>query len=255
MKSTLTLAMLCGLAAVVVMPGAVLAGTIVPDLNDANAVEYTIPDSDDDIDSGVLANGLTLAVRATLNATDVANSATGCVNLLEIGGTTSGTGLVVVNGSYFITGSSGNPNAEPTSVLDVDGSDGGIGVAIGAVTPGIENEVFFSLDNANSRLVVGIDGVYTELALTGVGAGWNWKGNGTITFAGNNDTDTAGNFGWRGGQTDDATDGVFYNMNAVDPTGTVALGQYFNEASSVPEPASLALLTLGMGMLFRRRGS
>jgi len=258
MKQRLYRWTLCGLFAAIVLPGVTLAGTIVPDLNDGDAVEYTVANTDDDIDSGVLANGLTLSARVTLNQTDIDNSATGVVNLLEIGGTTSGTGLVVVNGMYWISGSAANAQGFPSSNLDLDGSDGAIGVAIGPVTPDVQSDVFFSLDNANARLVVGLDGAITEYALTGVGAGWNWKGNGTITFAGNNDTDTAGNYGWRGGQTDNSGGGVWYNGgvgsdNAFDPTGTATLGQYFNTVTSLPEPSALALLGVGALGLLRRR--
>jgi hypothetical protein len=253
MKSKVVMWTLTGVAVVTLLQGVAFAGTLVPDLNDADAVEYTIPDTNDDIDSGVIADGLTLAVRATLNATDVANSATGVVNLLEIGGTTSGTGLIVVDGYYWVSSSQGARYAWPSSDQDLYGFDGAFGVAIGPVTPGVQNDVFFSLDNTNHRLVVGLDGDYSEYTFEGVGGGWNWKGNGTITFAGNHDEVTDGEFGWRGGQTDATNAGVFYNMNAFDPTGTVSLGQYFNDVTSIPEPASLALLGLGTLAILRRR--
>lgn len=242
-----------------IAPAAALAGAIVPGLNDGDATEFTAPDQEATItDPGsALANGLTLAVRTTMDSTDIANSATGAINLLEIGGTTSGTSLLVVNGSYWVSGSAGNAQAQPISGLDLDGSDGVIGVEIGAVLQDVEQEVFFSLDNANSRLVVGLDGVISEYALTGVGAGWNWRGNRTMTFAGNNDTLT-GNpnpifYGWRGGLSDDNTDGVFFTNNAFDPSGTVSLGQYFNTVTSVPEPSALLLLSLGVLGVLRRR--
>ncbi len=247
------------LAAFCAACGMVSAGTLVPDLSDGSAIYSTTVRGSTGVDvypAPVLANGMTLAARFTPSAADITNSASGAVAILETGGTTSGTGLWLINGNVWFLSSSGNQNAFPTGPSDLDGSNNAIGVQLGTVAAGVQTDIFASFDTANATILVGQNGSYSDFTLTGVTGGWNWTGNDTVSFGDLAlDQPSAGIFGFRGGLTDNNTAGLFYTNSAIALDGTVSLGQVFNAVSTVPEPTSglLALGALAATAIRRRR--
>jgi hypothetical protein len=251
------------LTAAVAASGSALGGTIVPDLNDGDAVfSSTIPTTTGTNSyNPTNANGVTLAARFTPSALDITNSASGAVAIIETGGTTSGTGLWILDGSVWFSSSSGDQNAFPSSSSDLDGSDSAVGVQLGSVTAGSEMTVFVSFDTAGGSLLASQDSSISVFTLAGVADGWNWTGNDTVGF-GIADPEVAagGNLGWRGGLGD--LDGLeppslFNGNTAMDLDGSVSLGQVFNDVSAVPEPSTVSLLAglFGFAVLRRRRNS
>lgn len=226
-------------------------GTIVPDLSDASAIySSTSPavTAANGYPAPTLANGLTLAARFTPDATDIANSANGAVAVIETGGTTSGTGLWIINGSLWFSGSSGSATAIPTSNLDLDGSDKAIGVQLGSLTAGVQVDIFASLDSAHNKLLISQNSSVLSYTLVNVGSAWNWNGNSSVGFGIADPTVVNGNFGFRGGLADlTAGSSLFSGNSAMSLDGSVALGQIFNNVSAVPEPGMPGMI--GMGLL------
>jgi hypothetical protein len=198
---------------------------------------------------------MTLAARFTPSATDISNSGSGAVAVIETGGTTSGTGLWILSGSLWFLGSSGNATAVPSSSLDLDGSDNAIGLDLGPVTGGIETTVFTSFDTANGSLLVSLDSNVSTFSLSNVSGTWNWTGNDSVGFGIADPTLSNGNLGWRGGLAD-LSDSSLFNANiGLSLDGSVSLGQIFNAVSTVPEPGTMSLIGLGFAALvcMRRR--
>ena len=208
------------------------AGTIVPGLKDATALNsFTAADQTVTETRGAVSSGLTLAVRLTPNAADLYNSFTGPVNLLDIGGTQNGSALVLLDGQYwFISKSNNGGAAAPTGIADRDGIDNAVGVVIGAAVPDKQADLYASFDGVNARLVVSLDGNAVSHDLAHV-PHWNWKGNGSLTFAGINNVLNGRTFGSRGGLSE-AESSRFYTNRAATFTGAVSLGQYFNAVAS-----------------------
>lgn len=235
----------------------VYGGTIVPYLNDADAVFSTNNSVANSPYSGLtLANGVTLAANITPDALDLGNS-TQPVQVLEIGGTTSGAGLWILNGNITFITKSGAANGFPSSTDDTDGTtDGNIAYSFGGLTAGLSYDIWASLNTANSTLTVSLNNNLTQLTLTGVTSAWNWMGNNAgIDFGAG--MDVAGRLG---GLSNNNTAGIFYAgtstaENAVGLDGIATEAQVFNEVVAVPEPSVTILGGLGMlmTMIFRRK--
>ncbi|HTI97581.1 MAG TPA: PEP-CTERM sorting domain-containing protein [Dongiaceae bacterium] len=223
------------------------AGSIVPDLNDGSAVFSSTVALTNTIAASTLANGVTLAARFTPNATDVANSANGPVAVLEIGGSSNGSGLWIINGNlWFIGKGAGNATGVPDSNLDLDGTGGAFGAQLNAITAGVSLDVFASLDTVNGTLLISQNSVVTKFSLSNVTGTWNWQGNRTVGFGVADPTVIGVNFGYDGALADlPAGTSPFSDNSAVSFSGTVGLGQIFNGVSTVPEPGVTALVGMG----------
>jgi PEP-CTERM motif len=238
----------------------VYGGTIVPDLNDASAVYSSTtatPLTNTVIASQTLANGVTLAASFTPNATDIANSANGPVAVLEIGGSSNGTGLWIIGGNlWFLSKGTSAPKAVPSSTLDLDGSTKVIGVQLDPITADVQLNVYASLDTANDSLLISQNSSVITYALSNVASTWNWQGNDSVSFGIADPTlPSGGNMGWCGALADLAAGtSPFSDNSAQSLNGNVSLGQIFNAVSTVPEPSTLALGVLGgAAVLFLRR--
>lgn len=250
----------------VLVVGSVSAGTIVPYLNDSDALQTFGATSSEVVNtSGTLANGLTLAVDYTPTAGDItASAAPAPVLLLEIGTSGAGSGIYLANGGYwFVTKQNGNANyaavdgsGNPT--LDLDGTTGvgGVGnsisVLLGAAIAGTDALVWASFDNANGKIYGSVNGAEISYDVAGTDASWNWEGEGSLSFL-------VGTSGAYGGLAINGNAGVWKKGIKVDATGTAGDnvasigGQYFNEVIPVPEPSTTAFVLLGLAGLFIRR--
>lgn len=221
------------------------AGTIVPSLNDADAVFATNNSvANAPTPAMTLANGVTLAAQITPFAQDLASSSTGAVQVIEVGGTSRGAGLWIIDNSITFLTKNGVPNSYSPSLSDVDGSDNTLAYSFGTLTAGVSYDIWASFDSANSLLTLSLNNNITQVSLTGVNATWNWMGNGGIDFGGLEDVP-----GRLGGLCDNSASGVFFRSNSVPLIGTASEGQIFNEIAPVPEPTILALSAIGLLML------
>ena len=243
--------------------GAAHAGVIVPDLNDVSALYNSTTASTATI-STTRANGLTLAASLTPTVADVTKT-DGAVAVIEIGGTSNGAGLWILNGNlWFISHSSQNV-VFPSSGADFIGSDSAIGLNLGTVAADTQVDAFLSLNLASGRLIASLNSVVSTYTLTGVAAGaagWNWHGNNTVSFGTPDafaDAGLGGHNGYRGGLSYDnpsdaiTLDPLFNANNAVAFSGTLIRGQVFNTVSAVPEPGAAVLGLAGMVTLLRRK--
>ncbi|MBN2163113.1 MAG: hypothetical protein JXR25_02485 [Pontiellaceae bacterium] len=226
--------------------GVVTAGDLVPDFDDWNAIYDSTNAEMKTVTAPTLANGATFAVQVTPTAADITASQTGTVNLIELGGTSNGSALMIKNGNFiFVTKRGANANS-PT-LDDTDGSDAMLGVTLGAATAGLDTQIWVSFDGGAGAICYSINGVVQQQVLTGTGSAWNWTGNNSISF-GMMDTN---NIGWRAGLAD-------YGDYASEPypadnfaaalsvpfSGTVTRGQYFNASHLLAAPPASVSATL-----------
>ncbi|HEX4124897.1 MAG TPA: PEP-CTERM sorting domain-containing protein [Tepidisphaeraceae bacterium] len=208
------------------------------------------------------ANGLTLAVQMTPSTADITNSEqslpgeTGVgapVNLLEIGGTTTGSGLLIVNGQYWFDTHTGVSSAYPTSSPDYSSQ---VAVDLGAAVGGAQATLYVSLDYTDNDVIVGYNGTQTVYSLpNGTTLPTNWYGGLTMSFAGQDSS--SGNMGGEdSGALDHDPFTAADNVAYVGTPSTPLEGEYFNAyitPAPTPEPASGLALLVGTGALLIRR--
>ena len=234
--------------------GVASAGVIVPDLDDSSAFYDSTTAGTATLGGQTLANGITLAAQVTATAADITASQAGAVNVIEIGGTAKGSAILIKDGNFiFVTKNDAN-SAAP--VMDeTDGANHMIGITLGAVTADLDTQVWASFDGENGVVRYSLNGAANEVSLSNT-AGWNWVGNNTLSL-GMLDT-AAGFYAGCADYGDYAAapypEDNFSSFLASNFAGTVTQGQYFNDVSNIPEPATMGLLGLaGAGMVFMRR--
>lgn len=196
--------------------------------------------------------GMTMNLTFTPQASDL----TGTVLLAEIGGTSNGSGIYLINGQVAVLSKSGFASGAgfQTSLNDTDGGAwavshptsvaAGTGYSVGVILNGSETQVQIGL------ATIGLVDV-ASFALTNTGT--NWHGNNTLSVKTNDQV------GFRGGLSEDptlATDSVFRAANALDFAGDIEVSFWNATATgfqAVPEPASGLLAALGALFLARRR--
>jgi hypothetical protein len=238
------------------------------------------------VTSGTRANGMTMNVTVTPLAADL----TGTVLLMEIGGSTNGTGFYLINGvPTFVSKQSSGSSYDPSPANDSAMSSTDSSITVSTGTPLVAGTTYSlaaimsfaqvssgSTTYVCSNVTLGMEAgsgpvsafsfPITDTDTTAAAPGSiNWDGNNTLSYgaADTTNTSTTGGttYGYRGGLSDDTTGGgVFYDNNSGSFSGTLGQGLFYNSTGSivgVPEPlsASTVLLTaaaLGAGRRRRR---
>ncbi len=226
--------------------GVVLAGEIVPDLDDAQAIgDYTVaragvlnPADVPDITTGEI----TLAARFNPDAS-MADAAP--VIVIEDGGTSNGTGLYIVNGDLVLAAKAKNAAAaQPASMNDTDFSDGCCVVILGPVTFGVENKVYASINLSTGKVFGSVNGMVKAFTFTGINGTENLDGNHTVSFLGSGEIVAAGDSaGSMGGLLDFSLANPTYpelvSLSAVNMVQTAGYtnqrGQVFPAAAIPPQ--------------------
>ncbi len=199
------------------------------------------------------ANGLTFNIEFA----PVAGDLTGTALLMEIGGTSSGTGLYLINGVPTFVSKQGAADARvpeftlPTADLDFADQSGGVnslGVvaarsSLGALNPGQLYSVALTWDHTNRfQLAVESDGVVTTNTFTTTGTIGNWPGNSSLSVG------LFSNKGFVGGLA-----GANASNNLGSPwdvdlatsfSGTILRALYWNASSSIVAVTNVGALTV-----------
>ncbi len=174
------LAMAMGVSAI-----SVWAGDIVPEFDDSMAIaDYSYAhngaiDDTVDITSGLI----TLAARFSPASTMATG---GPYIIIEIGGTSNGTGLYLADGNIVLAAKANSARlGVPSSMNDTDYSDSVLAVTLGAVAIDSENEVYISFNDHTGELYCNINGEFTSYSISGVTGVENIDGNHSVSFLGN----------------------------------------------------------------------
>jgi len=161
----------------------VRAGEIVPTLDDKTALaNYTAARAGVVNDTIDLTSGkLTLAARFN---PDPSQRTGGPIIVIEIGGTTNGTGLYLGDGNLIFAAKSTNQLGLPTSMNDTDFSDNALAITLGPVKFGVENEVYVSFDAGTGKLLSSINHITRLYTITGSNASKNLDGTRSVSFLG-----------------------------------------------------------------------
>lgn len=193
------------------------AGEIVPGLDDTTVLaDYTDAYAGAESDTTDNTTGLlTLAARFS---PDESLASGGPFIIIEIGGTTNGTGLYLGDGNLIFACKSANQSGLPESMNDTDFSDGAMAVTLGAIDLGVENEVYVSMDLNSGVLISSINGTAALHTINGSDGTENLDGNRSVAFLGDGDVTP----GFMGGLVEDGEDEfpLLYWDNAENMTQT-----------------------------------
>lgn len=174
----------------------VVAGELVPDLNDSAALaDYNVAHAGLINDIADITNGtITLSARFK---PDASMATGGPYIVIEAGGTSNGTGLYLADGNLILMAKANSARyAVPVSLNDRDFSDGVLAVNFGPVNIGAENIVYASLNVNTSVLYGSVNGVLTTYGLSGCSGAENVDGNRSVSFLGSG---AIADFGFMGG--------------------------------------------------------
>ena len=206
------------------------------------------PGSQSGIGLATAANGLTFNIEFVPAADDLS----GTVLLLEIGGTSNGTGLYLVNGIPTFVSKQGAIDARapefvpPTPDLDFADQAGGVnslGVVaaqsdFGLLSAGQAYTVALSWDYVNQfQLGVESNGVVTTNNFTITGTIGNWAGNSTLSVGA---FSSKGNVGGLAGANTGNNLGAPWDVDLAKPfAGTILRALYWNARASLTAVTSL----------------
>jgi hypothetical protein len=207
--------------------------------------------------------GGTLEITATLAAADL----TGTVPLIEIGGTSNGFGIVLIDGIPTVALKAGSGDGfTPASLNDLDmGTTNGTRpvasqISTIALLAG-ETYTFAASYNGANEIVFGVQSSTNALANTLTLTGQpnnagnpNWSGNDTLTIGAYTDL---GSTAPMSGQVTGTDLGAPWDIDDATPfAGTVVSGSYWNSVQpivAVPEPSGIALVLVGLSSSILRR--
>ncbi|ARN57797.1 Immunoglobulin I-set domain protein [Sedimentisphaera salicampi] len=246
LKKMKSLIFLCSVLAA----AGVWAGDIVPGFDDADALcDYTAARDGQTSDPVNIDPGsqITFAARFTPAAIDVSDPANPVV-VLEVGGTTFGSGFYICNGTLVYalkTGAGGTPQ---TGLEDLDLGDSAASVILGELQAEEQVEVFLSLDLSTGKVAYSINGDYAVKKFINHPGQTNLTGNNSVAFLGAgglNSGHMGGLTGGDNGQMDLLNADHIFSMQGVE--GADIRGQIFNDVFDDsyiphdPNPASGAV--------------
>ena len=185
----------------------------------------------------------------------------GTVRVAEIGGTSNGTGIYLIDGTpYFVGKMDSSADDIPSGLTDTDWSDGNVSIPLMPERVVIDEAVQVALISSLDTLTYSVNGQgQTTIALENRNTGiqTNWSGDDTIRIGQNVD-------GGRGGLGNDAN-GVFDDAGSFPMEGSVSLARLWHAidanpfailAVSSPEEITATLsLTPGAGNLTEPTGA
>jgi hypothetical protein len=219
-------------AAVIVFAAGVLrAGELVPGFDDSRALaDFTAAHAGvDGADTADITSGrVTLAARFNPDASQASG---GPVIVIEVGGTTNGTGLYIGDGQLFLAAKYASTTGIATSMNDTDFSDGVLAVTLGEISFGAENTVYASLNVNTGELIYSINGTGGYFTISNTSGNEDLDGNHSVSFLGSGAIVT----GHMGGLTDSsAAPALLFRDNVVNMVQTAG---YSNQRGQVFEAA------------------
>jgi hypothetical protein len=159
------------------------AGVIVPGLDDSTALaDYSAARAGTTTDTVENATGLlTLAARFNPDASQMTG---GPFIVIEIGGTSNGTGLYLGDGNLIFACKNNNQLGLPASMNDMNFSDNALALTLGPVVFGVENKVYISMNLNTGEFISSINGITTLHTITNSTGSENLDGNHSVSFLG-----------------------------------------------------------------------
>jgi len=183
----------------------------------------------------------------------------GTVRVAEIGGTSNGTGIYLIDGiPYFVSKMNSAPADIPSSFNDTDWTDGNVCVPLADAVLPLDSPVQLAVVASLDAITYSVNGLgQATVNLTSRGTRSNWSGDDTIRVGQNAD-------GARGGLGTD-TNGIFDDVGSFPMEGSVSFARLWHAAdaspfsilaSSAPEEVTATLsLTPGDGGLTEPTGA
>ena len=181
------------------------------------------------------AAGLTMVVTFTPAAADL----TGTVLLMEIGGTSNGSGLYLIDGvPVFVTKSNTDAATYPDTLPDLSRNDAApytnniaINHSAGVLAADTQYTVAAVYNPGKSTLELGVGGAGLDwVSTTGSLGSENWSGLDTLAVG------TQDGVGNRGALSENAASGVWRAGSAADLAGVIEQATYWNEVGLFGTP-------------------
>jgi hypothetical protein len=224
------------------------AGVIVPGLDDSTALaDYSAARAGTTTDTVENATGLlTLAARFNPDASQMTG---GPFIVIEIGGTSNGTGLYLGDGNLIFACKNNNQLGLPASMNDMNFSDNALALTLGPVVFGVENKVYISMNLNTGEFISSINGITTLHTITNSTGSENLDGNHSVSFLGL-DALVPGHMGGLV-ETGAAQFPLLFWNNAANMTQTAGYnnqrGQVFAAAVPAPQPPYSILIVESNG--------
>ncbi len=183
----------------------------------------------------------------------------GTVRVAEIGGTSNGTGIYLIDGiPYFVSKMNSAPADIPSSFNDTDWTDGNVCVPLADAVLPLDSPVQLAVVASLDAITYSVNGLgQATVNLTSRGTRSNWSGDDTIRVGQNAD-------GARGGLGTDSN-GIFDDTGSFPMEGTISSARLWHAvdaspfsilASSAPEEVTATLsLSPGDGNLTEPTGA
>ena len=183
----------------------------------------------------------------------------GTVRVAEIGGTSNGTGIYLIDGiPYFVSKMNSAPADLPSGLNDTDWTDGNVSVPLADAALPLDSPAQLAVVASLDAITYSVNGLgQATVNLTSRGTRSNWSGDDTIRVGQNED-------GARGGLGTDSS-GIFDDAGSFPMEGTVSSARLWHAvdaspfsilASSAPEEVTATLsITPGDGGLTEPTGA